>query len=888
MIITSPLLDYVTSHHDIKAINQWRADVEQQIQEYYENGHSIRDVVIARSNLIDEALIFLWKHAGLDQSRLGLFAVGGYGRKEMLPYSDVDIMILAEDEIDPELEKQISTFISSLWDVGNFKPGTSVRTIQNCVEQATNDLTVATTLIEARLITGNPDLAKWPRRIVSQTWTDKTFFDAKMAEQAKRHAQHNNTESNLEPDIKNAPGGIRDMNQIGWIAKRHFRVNRIYDLVHLGFITEYELKILEEAESFLWEIRHHLHRLSKRDENRLLFDHQREIAAKFGYTRLDGQPANYAVEQFMKRYYRTAQQISTLNEMLLAYFNESVITPRLPNYERKIEEINENFKLVDKKLAVQHHKVFSENPSAILELFYLLANRPEIEGIRARTLRLLIMAAKRIDQEFRDNPAHQALFMAIIRSPYRLYDTLVDMKRYGILGNYIPAFGQIMGLMQYDLFHIYTVDAHTLLLIRNLNRFKETEFAQHFPVVSSVFQRLARRDIVYLAAIFHDIAKGRGGDHSELGAEDAIEFCRAHGFTERECKLVAWLIQNHLLMSLTAQKKDISDPDVIKEFAEKLGDMEHLDYLYTLTVADINATNPKLWNTWRASLMRQLYTYSRDVIRSGLGRPVDYQMLIEDTKFTASEILVNEFSLDAVERVWQELGDEYFLKESADEIAWHTRAILLHGDNSAPLVLLRAHRQSAQDAVQIFIYTQDKPNLFATTVAVLDRMNLDVQDARIITATKAFSLDTYLVLDRFGTLLTDPDREHTVKSALVQALSQSDKYPGLMQRRIPRQLRHFDIENTVDVTLNEALQQNMVEISTLDQPGLLARVGGLFMMQGLDIHSAKIATLGERAEDIFFVTKKDGRPMTTDEATLFAAQLKSALDEASSQIAIQH
>lgn len=888
MIITSPLLDYVTSHHDIKAINQWRADVEQQIQEYYENGHSIRDVVIARSNLIDEALIFLWKHAGLDQSRLGLFAVGGYGRKEMLPYSDVDIMILAEDEIDLELEKQISTFISSLWDVGNFKPGTSVRTIQNCVEQATNDLTVATTLIEARLITGNPDLAKWPRRIVSQTWTDKTFFDAKMAEQAKRHAQHNNTESNLEPDIKNAPGGIRDMNQIGWIAKRHFRVNRIYDLVHLGFITEYELKILEEAESFLWEIRHHLHRLSKRDENRLLFDHQREIAAKFGYTRLDGQPANYAVEQFMKRYYRTAQQISTLNEMLLAYFNESVITPRLPNYERKIEEINENFKLVDKKLAVQHHKVFSENPSAILELFYLLANRPEIEGIRARTLRLLIMAAKRIDQEFRDNPAHQALFMAIIRSPYRLYDTLVDMKRYGILGNYIPAFGQIMGLMQYDLFHIYTVDAHTLLLIRNLNRFKETEFAQHFPVVSSVFQRLARRDIVYLAAIFHDIAKGRGGDHSELGAEDAIEFCRAHGFTERECKLVAWLIQNHLLMSLTAQKKDISDPDVIKEFAEKLGDMEHLDYLYTLTVADINATNPKLWNTWRASLMRQLYTYSRDVIRSGLGRPVDYQMLIEDTKFTASEILVNEFPLDAVERVWQELGDEYFLKESADEIAWHTRAILLHGDNSAPLVLLRAHRQSAQDAVQIFIYTQDKPNLFATTVAVLDRMNLDVQDARIITATKAFSLDTYLVLDRFGTLLTDPDREHTVKSALVQALSQSDKYPGLMQRRIPRQLRHFDIENTVDVTLNEALQQNMVEISTLDQPGLLARVGGLFMMQGLDIHSAKIATLGERAEDIFFVTKKDGQPMTTDEATLFAAQLKSALDEASSQIAIQH
>lgn len=889
MINTSPLLNYVKSNHDIQAINQWRTDVEKQLQESFEHGQPIREVISARSNLIDEALQFLWRHAELDQTKLGLFAVGGYGRREMLPYSDVDIMILSEDEITAEQEQLISTFISSLWDVGNFKPGISVRSIRQCVEEATNDLTVATTLIEARLIIGYEHLARWPRRIVSQTWTDKTFYDAKMEEQHRRYAQHNNTESNLEPDIKNAPGGIRDINQIGWIAKRHFRVNRIYDLVHLGFISEFELGVLEEAESFLWEIRHHLHRLTKRDENRLLFDYQRDIAAMFGYVREEDKSPNYPIEQFMKQYYRTAQQVSTLNEMLLAYFNESVITPRLPQYERQIVEINDNFKLVDGKLAVQHHKIFAENPSAILELFYFLANRPEIEGIRARTLRLLILAAKRIDQAYRDNPEHQALFMAIIRSPYRLYDTMVAMKRYGVLGNYIPAFGQIMGLMQYDLFHIYTVDAHTLLLLRNLNRFKEPEFAKDFPVVSSVFQRLARRDIVFLAALFHDIAKGRGGDHSELGAEDAIEFCRMHGFTERECKMVAWLIQNHLLMSLTAQKKDISDPDVVKDFAEKLGDMEHLDYLYTLTVADINATNPKLWNSWRASLMRQLYTHARDIIRTGLGRPVDYQMLIEDTKFAASEMLVNDFSLADVEKVWQELGDEYFIKESADEIAWHTRAILEHADNPDPLVLMRAHRKSAQDAaVEIFIYTRDQPNLFATTVAILDRMNLDVQDARIITANTAFSLDTYVVLDRYNTLLTDPEREATVIDALTTALRQSDKYPGLMQRRIPRQLRHFDIENTVDVTLNEALQQNMVEISTLDHPGLLAKIGGLFMMQGLDIHSAKIATLGERAEDIFFVTKKDGSPMTEEETVLFANQLKLALDEASNQVCGQH
>src|SRR5690606_17326644 len=406
MINTSPLLNYVKSNHDIQAINQWRTDVEKQLQEGFENGQSIREVISARSNLIDEALQFLWKHAELDQTDLGLFAVGGYGRREMLPYSDVDIMILSEDEITPDQEKLISTFISSLWDVGNFKPGISVRTISQCVEQATSDLTVATALIGSRLIIGNPHLAKWPRRIVSQTWTDKTFFDAKMDEHARRHAQHNNTESNLEPDIKNAPGGIRDINQIGWIAKRHFRVNRIYDLVHLGFISDFELGVLEEAESFLWEIRHHLHRLTKRDENRLLFDYQRDIAALFGYTREEHHSQNYPIEQFMKRYYRSAQQVSTLNEMLLAYFNESVITPRLPNYVRKIEEINENFKLVDGNLAVQHHKIFSERPGAILESSYLLAMRPEIEGIRARTLRLLILAAKRIDQSYRDNPEH--------------------------------------------------------------------------------------------------------------------------------------------------------------------------------------------------------------------------------------------------------------------------------------------------------------------------------------------------------------------------------------------------------------------------------------------------------------------------------------------------
>lgn len=883
MLSLATLSDYVTLGDNIKGINVWRKDIEDQLDQAFSQGTSIREIITARSDQIDHALGFLWQNAGLDQTELGLFAVGGYGRREMLPYSDVDILILSEDELTSDEENKVGAFVSSLWDVGNFKPGISVRTLKSCFEQAKADLTIATSLIEARLLTGNESLKKWPRRIVSEGWSDKTFFDAKMQEQNKRYAQHNNTESNLEPDIKNAPGGLRDINQIGWIAKRHFRVNRIYDLVHLGFISEFELGLLEAAETFLWEIRHHLHKLVKRDENRLLFDYQKEIARTMGYVGDEGQHPNHAIEKFMRHYYRTAQTVSTLNELLLNYFNEAVITPRLPDYEREIVELNDNFKIVDGKLAVTHHKVFAESPQAILEIFFLMANRPEIQGIRARTLRLLILAARKIDQTFRSNPAHQALFMAIIRSPHRLYETLVAMKRYGVLNNYIPAFGKINGLMQYDLFHIYTVDAHTLLLINHLDGFSTVEFSKQFPVVSNVFQRLNRVDIIYLAALFHDIAKGRGGDHSELGAVDALEFCKEHGLTNREANIVAWLTRNHLLMSLTAQKKDISDPDVVKAFAEQMGDMEHLDYLYCLTVADINATNPKLWTNWKASLLRQLYSQARDIIRGGLDRPVNHQMLIEDTKFAASERLATEFAIPDIERVWQELGDEYFLKESADEIVWHTSAILRHGNDQKPLVLIREHR----NAIQLFIYTRDKSNLFATTVAWLDRLNLDVQDARIITAATNFSLDTYVIHDRLGTVMTDPNRHAQVIDTLTEALEHTDQYPEMIQRRIPRQLRHFEVENTVDIRLNHALNQNMLEIVTLDQPGLLARIGGLFMMQGLAIHSAKIATLGERAEDIFFVTKQDGTPMNKEESDDFATKLIAALSEASQNITSQ-
>lgn len=861
---------------NVRGLIEWRKQFELQLDERLEAGESIRKIVHARTHAIDDALTHLWKKQGLTDVGIALIAVGGYGRGELLPKSDVDVMLLSHQALTPEQEEQVSQFVSSLWDAG-LEPGVSVRTVAECIE-ASADMTVATSLVESRLIYGDKTLSLLPRRIVSETWTDFDFYTKKMEEQTARHAQHHNTEYNLEPDIKNAPGGLRDINQVGWIAKRYYRVVRLYDLVHLGFISEFEYTELEACEDILWLIRHHLHRITGRNENRLLFDYQRTVAERMHYDALETDHHNAIIERFMRDYYRAAMRVSTFNEMLLAYFFETAIEPKLPEFTpQKVTPLNERFELVNQKISVRHHKVFSETPSAILELFFFMASRDDVAGIRARTLRLLMLAANGIDENFRQNPTHKALFMAIIRGRHHLYETFQAMKRYGVLGRYLPAFGQIIGLMQYDLFHIYTVDMHTLILLRNLQRFGDPKYEETFPIASFIYTRLDRKDIIYLAALFHDIAKGRGGDHSELGAEDANVFCLAHGLTQREANIVSWLTQNHLLMSLTAQKKDISDPDIILEFAQKVGDMVHLNYLFVLTVADINATNPTLWNTWRASLLRQLYNQTRRVLRSGLDNPIDRQSWIDDTKQQASDLLAGAFEQDPIEAIWAELGDDYFLRERPSEVAWHTSEILLHG-HETPLVQMREHAELNQDAVQIFVYTHDMANLFAATVAVFDQMDLNVQDARIITAKTGFSLDTYIVLDRHGTLLTDQSRRDEVTARLKYVLSQPNKAQNLTQRRIPRQLRHFNVPSEVNIKLDVVHQYNVVEVISLDRPGLLAQIGALFAKQNINIKTARIATLGERAEDVFFVTDTNGNPLDNDAAGELGLLLVQELD----------
>lgn len=863
LITELPDLSNVSSNQSRNlGIPDWLKQIEDDISVALAKGVDIRSLVEARAEAIDSLLIELFKLHDLQQTELALFAVGGYGRGELSPYSDVDILLLSPDNLDKDTSQKVDAFVARLWDIG-IEPGLAVRSIKDCFQVAT-DITVATNLLEGRLLAGNETLRNVPNEIVQQLWSQKDFYEAKMAEARARHLRHNDTEYNLEPDIKKSPGGLRDIHTIGWITKRYFRIGKLYDLVPQEFLTEREFDELMFAEGFLWRIRHHLHRLTGRNENKLLFDYQREIAERMGYHAEPDDEPNAAVEAFMRDYYRCAMQISTLSEMLTSHYYETLIEARLPESERPKKSIlNARFNQVGDHIAMAHHHVFAQHPEAILEMF-LLMGQHGIKYIRTRTLRALKIAARGIDQNYRENERHKQLFLENLKEQNYLYQRLRIMKRYGVLANYLPQFANLVGLMQYDLFHRYTVDAHILLLVRILHRFTDPKYKDDFALVSSIYKRIERKEIIVLAAIFHDIAKGRGGDHSELGEIDAIEFCLSHGMSEADAKLIGWLTRYHLLMSMTAQKQDISDPEVVTRFANLVGNVTHLNHLYVLTVADMNATNPQLWNSWRASLMKQLYIQTRRILRADLDAPTNRQEMIATTRQQALAMLDKvdnqHMNRDEVLALWDELGDEYFLREIPEAIMWHTEAILNHPPigkasdaSSEPLIVLREHRELALDAVQIFIYTQNQANLFAVTMAVFDQMNLDVLDARIITATRDFALDSYVLLDRHGTLLTDPESREELSRRLIEAFKNPET-PKLVQKRLPRRLKNFQVPTTIDFNYNEASHQHVMSLTTLDQPGLLARIGQVFLNEGIEVHAARITTLGERAEDMFYIS----------------------------------
>lgn len=848
----------------------WLSAERERTAQMFNNGVGAEQLVHRNAANMDALLTRIWEQLGFaDAADLALVAVGGYGRGELHPYSDVDLMVLADHQLDTH-EAALSGFVTLLWDL-RIEIGHSVRTVEECVAEATADITVATNLVEARLICGPATLFETMRARTQPAWTSARFFEAKWSEQTTRHARFHDTAYNLEPNVKEGPGGLRDVQTIGWVAKRHFGAIDLRELVAHGFLTGSEHEQLLECQQFLWQARFALHLIAGRREDRLLFDHQAELAKRLGY---EDSTHNRAIERLMQVYFRTARRVGRLNEMLLEVFQEVIL---LDASTARIEPLNRRFQARDGYLEMRRDNVFERYPFALLEMFLLLQQNPEIRGVRATTIRAVHENLHRIDDAFRADLRARSVFLEIIRQPRGITHEFQRMHDYGVLPAYLPLFGNVVGQMQYDLFHVYTVDQHTLFVVRNLRCFFVAERFHEFPRCSALVTRLPKPELLYLGGLFHDIAKGREGDHSTLGASDARDFCLHHGMSRFDADFVAWLVENHLIMSTTAQRRDISDPDIVHEFALAVGDRMHLDYLYLLTVADIRATNPNLWNDWKDSLLWDLYQSTVQVLRHDSNGPMDRSGLVRETQQGARRLLGKRVEASRVRTLWRVLGDDYFLRATAAEVAWHAESILSIGAEELPLVVAR----SGRGGIDIFIYAPDQNYLFAACTAQMDKLGLNILDARIITADNGMTLDSFVVQDADAPA-DDADnasaRYQEIGQKLRDALRRPARHMPKATRLPRRQLRHFRTQTHIEFTVEAARSRTVMDIVTADRPGLLARIGWAFAQCQVSLLNAKIATFGERAEDIFYLRDRSGGPISEQQTQTLEATLRKALD----------
>jgi [protein-PII] uridylyltransferase len=828
------------------------------LAERYWNREDVQTLIESRTRFLDGLILTIWDDCipGRANDELTLFAVGGYGRGEQFPHSDIDLLIVAKKPT--TWQKEVRLFLQSLYDL-NQEVGHSVRRLADCKTEANKDITVATAMYERRYLTGSRKLAERLDRIMrsNRLWPSDKFFRAKRDEQAERHAQYDNVEYGLEPNIKTSPGGLRDLQTAMWIFQRHFGTDDPNDLERLGALTAHEREWLVEGRRFLWWVRFGLHLLAGRHTDHLQFEYQRGLAERLGFADTD---ARLGVERFMSLYYRHVLELREVNDIVFQYFDESILRER---EKPVIEPINERFQLRNHYVETTGADVFRQTPSAILEIFVIMANRRDISGVRAGTIRAIREHLDLIDDDFRRDPENTRLFMELLKAPYTLVSQLTRMRRYGVLGRYLPEFGRVIGQMQHDLFHIYTVDAHTMMVIRNMRRFHFRASEEHFPVACHCARNLPKVELLYIAGLYHDIGKGRGGDHSDLGAMDAVDFCERHGLSEDDTRLVEWLVRQHLLMSSVAQRKDIYDPDVIMEFATEVASERRLDYLYALTVADITATNPTLWNSWRATLLRQLYSETRKALRRGLESPVAKEETLRACQESAMEkLLARGLKPDRVREVWREAGEDFFLRHTPRQIATVTAAIAEH-DDDGPLVLLlqRKGQVSEEGATEICIYTRDRPKLFAATVSALSHMDLSVHDASIHTSESGRCLNSFIVLDAEG---HPPGRSKAQRQELAEhlcaELGDPSREPQPARRRLSRQLKQ--LPTSTEVSIRRVGDEDVFELTLIaaDRPGLLASVGLVFAELGINLIDARIATLGERVEDVFTISDNGAAP----------------------------
>ena len=805
------------------------------------------------SGVVDRAIAAVWRDLSAP-AELVLVAVGGYGRGQLFPHSDVDVLILLPDALDASGTAFVERFVGMLWDMG-LDAGHSVRTLDECETEMAGDITIRTSLLENRLVAGSRPLFRRFGRAVALATEPRHFYEAKTLEQQQRHLKYHDTAYNLEPNLKESPGGLRDLQTVLWIARAAGLGRSWRDLAKGGLITMQEARNVSRHERFIGALRVRLHYLAGRREDRLVFDLQNALARELG---LADTASKRASEQLMQRYYRAAKLIRQVNVILLQNLHS-----RLFPIPAEPVPVNDDFSAIDELLDLRDETLFERRPQAMLDAFLTMQRHPELKGMSARTLRALWRNHNRIDGSFRRQPANRARFLQIFREPRGQTHELRRMNLYGILGNYLPAFGRIVGQMQHDLFHVYTVDEHILMVIRNLRRFTEPQHAHEYPLCSRLVADFARWEVLYLAGLFHDIAKGRGGDHSRLGEREARRFCRAHAMPPEDVDLVAWLVREHLTMSTTAQKQDISDPDVVTAFAAKVGSERRLTALYILTVADIRGTSPRVWNAWKAQLLEDLFHATRRVV-AGESATRTLQDSLQHRQDEARRLLrLYAVPEDAERALWRHLDTPYFMRHSAEEIAWHARHLYWRVEERAPVVKVRLARSGA--GLQVLAYLPDQQHLFARICGFFGRRGLSILEAKIHTTRHGYALDTFAIHDPADLNVSYRDTIQLIEFELTRALQDERPLPPLETGRPSRQLKHFPLTPSVQMFPDDKGTHYILEIVAGDRPGLLAQIAWTLAHANVNVASAKINTLGDRAEDVFLI---DGALLHDEQALL--------------------
>lgn len=881
---SSPVLPQIDATDLLQQLQQSRSAIPvvrpllARIQEegfaYFKHTLDAVTLVRHRAHLIDTILSCLWQHAGLQCDQVALIAVGGYGRGELHPHSDIDLLILCRDEQSiNELSEPLQSFITLLWDL-KLDIGHSVRTLEECDSSAQSDLTIITNMMESRPLCSNHALHKQLMALTrtSQMWPAPVFFNAKWEEIRNRQRKHNSSEYNLEPNVKNSPGALRDIQTIGWVTMRHFGQGTLQSLHDNGFLTTSEFERLQHSLHFLWQVRFALHMIAGRAEDRLLFDLQRQVAELLGY---QDNKQQLGVEQFMNHFYRNQLTTMELCDLLLLHFNEDFMKR---DSQPEVEELNEHFCLHNGFLQAVEPNFIEQNPEWLLGVFLLMARTLQAKGIHSQTIRALRDNRHLIDDAYRSNPKHNAIFMELLNNGTRVVRELRRMMRYGILGRYIPEFGHIIGMMEHDLFHIYTVDEHSFRMMHFIRRLRFGDIRERFPVASELaLKHIKHKEVLYLASLLHDTGKSMEGLHTENSGLIARNFCQQHQLSSKDSSMVEWLCAQHLTMSQASQRLELNNPNDVHSFAQLVGDQLHLDLLYLISVGDIYSTNPKHWTSWRAEQINRLYKNTSEALERGLDNVISISERVNAIRNDAmQQLLATGMTQQQIESIWGNPGDDYFLREGANNIIWHTQIIAEHNNSEQPLVAIRpTSNREHEGATQIFIFMKDQEYIFAATTAMLDQLNLNIQDARIMTSEAEHNvLDTFIVLDENNHPINDNERLEHIQSSLIKALTNPAEFNTLIQRRTPRALKQFKVPTQVNLSNDPVKQCTVLEVTAADRPGLLARMGAIFAEYEVQLKNAKILTEGEQVLDIFYILNRDGEPFSDP---VFLENLKAAI-----------